>query len=355
MSDSDFSRPTLPQLITSIRNDVLTRFDEDEVLTDLRRKDAEIYSRVLAAAVSSLYGYIEYLAQNMLPDLADEAWLTRHAAMKKCPRKAATAASGYVRWDGVDDGITVAAGATITNDDLLVYTTTAAATSSGAVLRVPVTCSETGTAGNLDDGLTMTLSSPITGLSSSGLSDSLQGGTDIEDLEDWRARVIDHWYYIPQSGADDDYETWAKEVAGITRAWTYRQWMGVGTVGVMVANSVLDNPVPDASIVSAASAYIDELAPVAGSDLYVFAPVAHTVDFRIILSKDTAAIRYAVTSELKSFLQRDGTPEGTLELSRIDEAISLATGEYSHTLKAPAAAVSIAKNELAVMGTISWT
>lgn len=355
MSDSDFSRPTLPQLITAIRNDLLTRFDEDADLTDLRRKDAEIYSRVVAAATNTLYGYLDYLAQNMLPDLADEIWLSRHAAMKKCPRKSATAATGYARLDSVDDGYTIAAGVSITNDDLTIYTTTASATSANGILRVPVTCSVTGEAGNMDDGLTLTLSTPITGLSSSWVSDSIQGGSDIEGLEDWRGRVIDRWYYIPKSGADDDYVTWAKEVSGITRAWTYRSWMGVGTVGVMVANSDLDNPIPDVATVTAASDYIETLAPVAGSDLYVFAPIPHTINFRILLSKDTAAIRYAVTAELKAFLQRDGIPEGKLELSRIDEAISLATGEYSHTLATPSAAVSIAKNELAVLGAIQWT
>ncbi|MBJ5584701.1 phage baseplate protein, partial [Salmonella enterica subsp. enterica serovar Typhimurium] len=37
------------------------------------------------------------------------------------------------------------------------------------------------------------------------------------------------------------------------------------------------------------------------------------------------------------------------------EAISGANGEYRHQLLAPADNISIAKNELAVLGTISWT
>ncbi|CTU37236.1 tail fiber protein [Escherichia coli] len=38
-----------------------------------------------------------------------------------------------------------------------------------------------------------------------------------------------------------------------------------------------------------------------------------------------------------------------------DLRISGANGEYSHQLLAPADNISIAKNELAVLGTISWT
>ncbi|WDB58339.1 hypothetical protein PS044_09090 [Escherichia albertii] len=69
----------------------------------------------------------------------------------------------------------------------------------------------------------------------------------------------------------------------------------------------------------------------------------------------TPEIRAAITAELRSFLLRDGYPQGELKVSRISEAISGANGEYSHQLLAPADNISIAKNELAVLGTISWT
>lgn len=152
-----------------------------------------------------------------------------------------------------------------------------------------------------------------------------------------------------------DYVVWAKEVPGITRAWTYRHWMGTGTVGVMIASSDLINPIPEESTETAARQHIGPLAPVAGSDLYVFRPVAHTVDFHIRVTPDTPEIRAAITAELRSFLLRDGYPQGELKVSRISEAISGANGEYSHQLLTPADNISIAKNELAVLGTISWT
>lgn len=354
MADSGFTRPTLPQLITTIRSDILTRLAADSTLAALRRTDAEVYGRVQAAAVHTVYGYIDYLARNLLPDLADEDWLTRHANMKRCPRKAATFAAGFVRWDVATDGIPIPAGVIIQRDDLTSFTTTAKATSAGGILRVPVICNTAGKAGNTDDGLAMRLVSPITGLTSAGVADSIQSGADVEDLEVWRARVIERWYWTPQGGADGDYEVWAKEVAGITRAWTYRHWSGRGTVGVMVANSDLINPIPNAATVAAVKAYIEPLAPVAGADIYIFAPVAHTVNFQIRLNPDTTAVRYAVEAELQSMMLRDGVPEGVLKPSRISESISIATGEHSHTLVSPVADITIAKGEVGVVGTISW-
>ncbi|MFR0436745.1 baseplate J/gp47 family protein, partial [Escherichia coli] len=271
-----------------------------------------------------------YLAMNMLPDLCDESWLARHAAMKRCPRKGATAASGYMRWEGVSDGLKVTAGSVIQRDDLVQYTATADATSSGGVLRVPIACSSSGAVGNADDGTSLILVTPVNGLPSSGVADTLTGGFDTEDLETWRARIIERYYWTPQGGADVDYVVWAKEVPGITRAWTYRHWMGTGTVGVMIASSDLINPIPEESTETAARQHIEPLAPVAGSDLYVFRPVAHKVDFHIRVTPDTPEIRAAITAELRSFLLRDGYPQGELKVSRISEAISGANGEYSH-------------------------
>ncbi|WP_367395381.1 baseplate J/gp47 family protein [Pantoea sp. Ep11b] len=355
MADSGFTRPTLPQLITTVRNDILTRLSADSALAALRRTDAEVYGRVQAAAVHTVYGYIDYLARNLLPDLADEDWLRRHANMKRCPRKAATEAAGYVRWDITAKDITVPAGVIIQRDDLTAYTTTAAATSAGGTLRVPVICDVAGKSGNTDDGLAMRLVSPINGLTSAGVADSIQGGADIEDLEVWRARIIERWYWTPQGGADGDYEVWAKEVPGITRAWTYRHWSGRGTVGVMVASSDLINPVPDAATVATVQAYIEPRAPVAGADIYAFAASTHVVNFQIRLNPDTPEVRYAVEAELRSMMLRDGVPEGVLKPSRISEAISIAAGEYSHTLVSPTADIPIAKGEVGVVGSISWT
>jgi hypothetical protein len=45
-----------------------------------------------------------------------------------------------------------------------------------------------------------------------------------KSFETWRARVMERYYWIPQGGADPDYVIWAKEIAGITRAWTLRHY-----------------------------------------------------------------------------------------------------------------------------------
>lgn len=352
MAESEFQRPTLTENISMLRTDLFAMLDISDTL---RRMDEDVRAKVYAAALHTVYGYIDYLAINMLPDKCNEEWLARHAVMKRCPRKAATAAAGYMRWDGVSNGITVTEGSVIQRDDLVQYTATASATSAGGVLRVPIICSDAGSSGNLDDGDSLWLVTPISGLPSVGMADSLTGGFDTEALESWRARVLERYYWTPLGGADGDYIVWAKEVAGVTRAWPYRHWLGTGTVGVMIAGSDPVNPIPDEATVAAVQAHLEPLAPVAGSDLYVFAPLPQAIDFSIRLTPDTDAVRAAVTAELRAFLMRDGYPQGELALSRINEAISIATGEYSHQLLLPTDNIPIARNALAVLGDVQWT
>ena len=180
MADSEFQRPTLAENISMLRNDLFARLDVSDTL---RRMDEDVRAKVYAAALHTVYGYIDYLAMNMLPDLCDESWLARHAAMKRCPRKGATVASGYMRWEGVSDGLKVTAGSVIQRDDLVQYTTTDDAISSGGVLRVPIACSSAGAVGNADDGTALILVTPVNGLPSSGVADTLTGGFDTEELE----------------------------------------------------------------------------------------------------------------------------------------------------------------------------
>lgn len=351
MSVSGFARPPITALINRITSDILAQMNDDDVL---RRMDSAVMGRVVAAAVNALYGSLEYLAKNMLPDMADEEWLYRHSAMKKVERKSPRASLGYVRWEGVDDNLKVPAGVIIQRGDRREFITIETVTSSKGSLRVRVQAIEPGLDSNSDDGEPMTLASPINGLPSTGYADEIYGGDDLENLEEWRLRIIDRWYHIPQGGADADYEIWALEVNGISRAWAKRTWRGAGTVGVMLATNDPDHPTPSPEHIEETRLHILPLAPIAGSGLFVFGVDEHPIDMDITLQPDSAEIRAAVIAEVKAMLYRDGVPGGKIYPSRISEAISLATGEFTHKLNEPADDVQLGETELPLLGEITW-
>lgn len=351
-SESGFARPTLPELIANIRADLNARFENDEIL---RRQDREVYARVQSAAVHTLYGYIDYLARNLLPDLCDEDWLVRHAKLKRVTRKPAVQANGLVRFNDVTPGAEIKAGTVIERPaDGYEYTTTATVKATGSELRVPVNAVTPGAAGNCDDEEVLYLVDPVSGVPSACAAESLSNGIDAEDVEAWRARIIERWYWTPQSGADHDYETWAKEVPGITKAWTKRSILGPGTIAVIVATAEPDHPAPSSILAEQVKEYIVPRAPVAGSGLFVIPVTERSIHLTINLRPDNAKNRAAVTAEIKSFLYREGEPSKTIEISRLSEAVSSATGEYAHKIIEPTENPKMGEFEHAKLGELIW-
>ncbi|MBV8043415.1 MAG: baseplate J/gp47 family protein [Pluralibacter sp.] len=259
-----------------------------------------------------------------------------------------------MRWDGISGTPELPAGTPVYRDDQVSFTTTQAVRASGGVLRAPVTADVAGAAGNTDDGTALRLGTPVSGIPSTGYADTLTGGTDVEALETWRARVMERYYWTPQGGADSDYVIWAKEIPGITRAWPFRHWKGKGSVGVMVATGDPVNPAPADDLVQTVRDHILPRAPIAGSGLFVFPATEKIIPMTIALLKDTVEIRAEVVRELNAMMLRDGEPSGKLRKSRIEEAISLASGEVAHQLRVPAKDIPLGQTELPVLGDITW-
>ncbi|PHJ53465.1 baseplate J protein, partial [Nostoc linckia z1] len=130
---------------------------------------------------------------------------------------------------------------------------------------------------------------------------------------------------------------------------------GPGTVGVTFVTD--DDPggiIPDSDKVDEVQAYIDARRPVT-ADVTVFAPVAVALNFTIDLSPDTAVVRAAVEASLRDLIRREAQPGGTIYLSQIREAISIAAGETDHTLTSPNANVTRTAGQITTFGTITWT
>jgi uncharacterized phage protein gp47/JayE len=349
MADTGFARPTLSELIEEVRTDLLARLTQDEVL---RRADLEVQARVQAAALHSVYGYISYLARQILPDTADSDWLDRHASWWGVTRKAASKATGTVTAT-TTAGVTIPAGTVLQRAGLGDYVTTAEVTAAGATATLAVEAATAGAAGNLSVGARLALVSPIAGVQSTVVVVEISGGADVEADDELRGRIRERIRQPPHGGAAHDYETWALEVAGVTRAWVYPSHLGLGTVGVTFVADGREDIIPTAGEVDAVQAYIDERRPVT-ADVTVFAPIAEPLDLSIRLNPDSATSRAAVEAELLDFLGREAEPGGTLYLSRLREAISLAAGEFRHDLVAPVADVTADPGHIAVLGSITW-
>ncbi|MBY2846629.1 baseplate J/gp47 family protein, partial [Clostridioides difficile] len=89
-------------------------------------------------------------------------------------------------------------------------------------------CRETGTIGNVSQNTVTVLLGSINGIKSVNNKEDFKGGTDIEDEEHFRERVLVAEQEDKLSGANSDYIRWAKEVDGVGYAYVVPEWNGAG-------------------------------------------------------------------------------------------------------------------------------
>lgn len=348
-----FDRPTLATLVQRVRADVLSRLQTDDLL---RRTDADVLARVMAGVSHGLYGFVQWLSDQIIYDTASAEYLERWASIWGVQRKPASSASGSVSLI-VQAGAVVPVGTLVQALDGTRYQTTGAATGAAPTLTAPLAAVEPGAAGNRDAGQALALVSPLIGVQPTGTASLLSGGADVETDDALRARLLARIQQPPQGGALADYRAWALSVPGVTRAWVAPQELGPGTVTVRF---VRDNDgtgaaiIPDAPEVAAVQAVIDTLRPVTAQAIVV-APVAVPLDFTISgLTPGTVQVQAAVQAELADLLLRESVPGGTLLLSHIRAAISAAAGETDFVLTAPASNVVSAPGVMSIMGAVTW-
>lgn len=340
-----FERPSLRQLVERTRADIITRLTPEEML---RRSDAEVYARVLAGASHELHGHLQWIVQQVIYDTAEGEFLKRWASLWGMSQKPAQFASGTVNATGSG---AVLVGTLYRRADGAEFEVTNSTSVPGAV---PVRALVAGATGNTEGGASLSLMTPVAGVSTVATVVSIANGSDIETIESLRARFLSRIRKPPNGGSDSDYVTWALEVPGVTRAWVFPRELGAGTVTVRFVRDGDASPIPDTAEVAVVRAYLEQVRPVT-ADVYVFAPVPVPLNFTISLSPPSPEVKAAVAASLADLLRRESAPGATILVSHIREAISISAGEADHTLAAPAANVTHTTGQMATMGTITWT
>lgn len=348
-----FARPTLQDLIDRSEAEFDARIPGAD--SRLRRSILSVLARALAGAVYGLYGFLDWLSRQLFPDTAETEFLDRWAGIWGVARKAGLFAKGPVNVTGAN-GTDVPTGSILVRSDGVEVAITVGATISGGSAVVTGTALAAGVAGNTTANTTLTFKNPVAGVDGTATvaTGGIVGGEDGEDDESLRERLLARIQQAPHGGSAADYVTWAKEIAGVTRAWCLPQQFGAGTVGVIFVRDSDVSIIPDAGEISAVQAYIDVRRPVTAV-VTVFAPTAVPLAFTIHVEPNTQVVKDAVALELADLIRREAQPGGTLLLSHIREAISQAVGENDYTMTAPSANVTVTATQLTTMGTITWT
>lgn len=352
-----FQRPTLQERIERSLSDIESRLPGAQ--PRLRDTVLGVLARMHAESTHDLHGHLDWNARQVLPDTADVESLDRHALWRAgLTRTAAVAATGSVTFTGTN-GATIPAGTRLQTADGALYATGAAAAIAAGSATAAVTAVVAGVAGNQVAGVALSLLSPIAGVNSQALvaAGGLTGGADTETGARLLERLRDALQRPAQGGSLQNYVSWALAAhPSVTDAWVDENAMGYGTVTVRIMTyNATANGIPTQTVLDAVLAYINNRRPAGMKGLYVVAPIADQLNFTIGgLNPATQAVKGAIAAELADLLRREAKPGGTLYLSHLREAISLAADEVNHALTAPAADVVSAAGHIPVMGVITW-
>ena len=329
--------PSLSQVRTMVRDDIMAAMSGAVVIGN---NVLRVMSDANAGLAHLVLRYINWLARQLLPDTAEVEWLDRHGdiwlvnADGSIGRKSAALASGTVTVTGVN-GTIVPSGMELSGNDVD-YETIEQITIGAVETPVAVRALNGGAAGNLDNGDTLSFVSAPSGVDSSTTVVVMEGGADEENDDLLRARVLFRIQNPPMGGDAADYVAWTTAISGVTRAWSYPNEMGIGTVTVrfmMDELRVANKGYPLQQDINAVIVYLDQKRPVAVKDSFVEAPIPFQYSLTITgLDDDSAAVRARIEASILEMEYNRISPGQTLYRSWLDEAISSAVGETSHEL-----------------------
>ncbi len=349
-----FFRPTLQRLQERIENDLSSRLLDGQSF--LSRSVLKVLSTVYAGACHLQYSFFEWGHKQAFPDTANKVYLERWASIWGVKRKPGSKAKGKVRGKGTTTShIKKDTVLRSKMGDFYLVLEDSYPDKQGAYF-FDVLSQDLGQALNLELGEVLQFVSPVIGVENSFTSQKISGAADVEDDDSLRQRLLLIMRKPPMGGNKSDYEKWALEVPGVTRAWALPLWLGVGTIGLSfvcddTGDGIEGDIIPTAEMVKRVQDYVDLVRPLSAA-LIVFAPAKKPVDIDIIVTPYNEALALRIKLELKDLFIRESGLGQILPLSHIREAVSITTGEHDHTVISPTNNLIPEAHELLVLGEV---
>ena len=357
--------PTIATIKAQIISDIEARVG---AATPLLPKAAwRVLATALAGMLALLYRYAGWGFRQIFPQTADGAALASLGEQYAIIRNPAVAARLMATATGTD-GTSIPAGTFWTYGGLIYTQDTLQVISSG-IATIALTCLTAGAAGNIANGLLISVVSPIAGMNSTAtIASTTTTGVDIEGLDAYRARVASRIQNKPQGGATADYVGWAREVAGIVKAFAFRLTAGYVTVYPLIATTGASR-IPAAPKLTEVQTYVGDLArrPMC-ANILATAMTERTVDITITtVSPSDATTKAVIVAAITAYLYAAYPRQYTDEINATDVLSVAALWSIIAAAGAIATAVAMtvsgigtvtsytmASSEIAKVGTVTW-
>ena len=243
--------------------------------------DASIRADGTASVVEGLYHHQAYIQKQLFIATADEPYLYIHAEELGLPRLGGTQASGTVTAISNVD-LTIVAGSKVTDGKGHYWSVvTDVVLTANVPATINVVADQVGASWNTISSLIWI--SPAAGLNGTVTDVSIGSGSDQEELEDWRARLLERKQLGLSRDRQADLVNFMKAVTGVQDVYVYPKRRGLGSVDVAI--TAVGNPptLPSQALLDAAQTALDEYAGF-WADCKVYSPTEQLVPVSAIVA-----------------------------------------------------------------------
>ena len=316
---------------------------------------ARLYA--LAAQIYSLQIQADWVKRQAFPQTAEGEFLDRHAELRGLTRKEATAARGVVRFfagEAGQEARVIPAETVCMTAGLVRFSTLEEAVLAEGELYVdvPVEAVNPGEAGNVAAGAVDTMAVAPVGIASCTNQEACTGGTDREEDEKLRGRILATFQRLPNGANCAFYEREALSFDEVAAAVVIPRPRGVGTVDVVVTSH---SGLPGEELLEKLTAFFEERREIA-VDVQVREPQTVGVNVSVAVTAkegaDLEQVKAVVESKLRE--QFDGRMLGRdVLLAWLGNLVYGCEGVANYALTAPAADLLVAEDVLPVLGSLT--
>lgn len=270
--------------MAEIYTEMLELFETETGFTMASESDLAVRLYAAAAQLESLYVYADWCRRQCFPQTAEGTYLEYHGALRGLERKEGVCATGKLRFSMTaarEEDVTVSAGVVCMTAGLVRFQLTEDVTipagdtwADGAAQ-----AQETGEGGNVAAGTVTFMTQAPVGIAAVTNPIAFSGGSEEEDDETFRERILDSFIRLPNGANAAFYENRVLAMEGVGAVQVIPRVYGIGTVGVVVAT---DSGESDEDLIAAVQADLEEVREIA-VDVTVLAPTEQTVDLAVTL------------------------------------------------------------------------
>ena len=275
-------------------------------VTPVEGGDMWLRLRAVAAEISALEAQADFVARQCFPQTASGTYLDSHAALRGLRRGEALPASGTLRFyreTAAEDALSIPEGSECMTAAGASFVTTCAGTipAGAAWCELPARSTLAGSAGNVPAGAVAYMKLAPAGVRGVSNPAAFSGGTDGEEDEQLRARVLSSYRTLPNGANIGYYESKVLDFDYVEAVTVMPKKRGLGTVDVVFATRA---GVPTADQLAEVEAVLKSEREIC-VDIAVSAPVTAQVDVTAALTVaegyDFAAVKAAAEDALAGY------------------------------------------------------